>query len=97
MHARRGVDQLPRDANFVCGLTDAAFEDVADAELTSDLFDVDRFALVRKAGVTSDYEERLEARQRRDDLFYHPIGEVFLLRIAAHILEWKHGNRRLVG
>ena len=26
-----------------------------------------------------------------------PSAEVFLLRIAAHVLEWQHGDRRLVG
>jgi hypothetical protein len=31
------------------------------------------------------------------DVLDHAVGEIFLLRIAAHIGEGQHGNRRLVG
>jgi hypothetical protein len=39
-------------------------------------------------------EERLHARERRDDVFDDAVGEVFLLRISAHIGEGKYRNRR---
>jgi transposase InsO family protein len=38
-----------------------------------------------------------EARQRRNDLVNHAVGEVLLLGIAAHILKRQDGNGRLVG
>src|SRR5262249_6359379 len=36
-------------------------------------------------------------RLSRNDLLDHPVGKVLLLRIAAHILERQHCDRRLVG
>ena len=36
-------------------------------------------------------------RQFGDDVLDDAVGEVFLLRIAAHVLERQHGDRRLVG
>ena len=37
------------------------------------------------------------ARQRGDDVLDHAVGEIFLLRVAAHIGERQHRDRRLVG
>jgi hypothetical protein len=36
-------------------------------------------------------------RECRDDLLDHAVGEIFLLRVAAHIGEGQHRDRRLVG
>ena len=36
-------------------------------------------------------------RERGDDLLDHAVGEIFLLRVAAHVLERQHRDRRLVG
>src|SRR4051794_9110082 len=36
-------------------------------------------------------------RKRGDDLFDHPVGEIFLFRVAAHVLERQYRYRRLVG
>jgi hypothetical protein len=49
MRAGQGIDQLPGDANLVTSLADAAFEHIAHAELSADLFDIDGLALVDKA------------------------------------------------
>ena len=46
VRAGGGIDELRRDADTVAGATDAAFEDVANAELAADLSDVRRFAFV---------------------------------------------------
>jgi hypothetical protein len=35
--------------------------------------------------------------ERGRDLLDHPVGEIFLLRIAAHVLKGQHRDRRLVG
>jgi hypothetical protein len=44
-----------------------------------------------------DYEQPTDARESGNDLLYHAIREIFLLRVAAHICEGQDGNRRLVG
>jgi hypothetical protein len=53
-------------------------------------------ALEGEGRITRDDEEPLDAREACDDVFDHTIGEIFLLRIAAHVLEGQHSNRRLV-
>ena len=54
-------------------------------------------ALVGEARIAGDHEQRLEARQRGDDVLDHAVGEILLLGIAAHVLERQHGDGRLVG
>jgi hypothetical protein len=50
-----------------------------------------------KLELRGDDEQRLEMRQRRDDVLHYPVGKVFLFRIAAHVLKREHGDGRLVG
>jgi len=49
MCSGRGIDKLAGDTDLAASLSDAAFEYVADAQLSSDLFDIDSFALVGEA------------------------------------------------
>src|SRR5262249_16297396 len=67
------------------------------AEFTRDLLYVNGATLVDEAGVSGDDKKRLAARQHRDDVLGDAIGKVFLFRVAGHILEGKHGDRRFVG
>ncbi len=97
MVAGRAIDELRSDANAVAGFADAAFEDVAHAELAGDLLYIDGAALVGEAAVARDDEEPADSRQRRDDLLDHPVGEILLLGVAAQIGEGQHGDRRFVG
>src|SRR5215469_8900072 len=96
MRPANRVDQLCGDAHPVSILSHRAFEHIADAKLPADLLYTDRFALVRKARIARDDKQPTDARQRSNDLFDDPIGEVLLLLVAAHILERQHGDRRLV-
>ena len=86
------VDQLAGDPHPIARPADAALEDVAHAELAADLLDVDGFALVGKGAVASDDEQRLEARQRSDNVLHDAVGEIFLVGIATHVLERQHGD-----
>jgi hypothetical protein len=90
------IDQLPSDADFPRCLAHRPFKDIAHAQLVPDLLHVHRLALVGKAGIAGDNEEPFEPRQRRSNLLNHSIGEVFLLGIAAHVLERQDRNGRLV-
>src|SRR5262249_45712223 len=92
-----GVDELAADAQAVYRLANAAFEHVPHTQLAAHLFDVDRLALVGEAGIAGDDEQRLEARQSGDDVLDHPVREILLLGITAHVLERQHGNGWLVG
>jgi hypothetical protein len=91
------VDELGGHANPIRRLADASFQHVADAELAADLLDVGRLAFVRERRVARDHEERMKTRQLGDDIFCNTIGEILLLGSAAHILEWQHRDRRLIG
>ena len=97
MGAARGLDQLTGNADPVAGPADAALEHIAHAEFAADLLDVDGFALVGEGRIARDDEQRLEPRQRGDDLLDHAVGEIFLLGIAAHVLERQYRDRRHVG
>src|SRR5258708_6767997 len=97
MVAGLGLNKLSGHANMAAGFADTTFEHVADAELTADPFHIDRAALEGKGRIPGDHEKRGVAGQRRDDVLGDPISEELLLRVAAHVLEWQHHNRRLVG
>src|SRR5262249_58316757 len=63
MAAGFGLDQLSRDAYALAVLAHATLEHVADAELASDLLDVDDFALVGEARIPRDDEQPVDPRQ----------------------------------
>ncbi|MNF86608.1 hypothetical protein D3C84_690490 [compost metagenome] len=97
MRAAGGIDQLAGDAHFVTALAHTAFEHVAHAQRLADTLDVDRPALVGKAGVAGNDEQPADPRQGADDVFDDAIGKIILLRIAAEVLERQDRDRRLVG
>ena len=96
MRAGRRVDQLRADAHPVPSFANRTFEDIAHAQFAADLFHIDRLALVGEARIAGDDEEPSDPRQRGDDFLDHAIGEILLLRVAAHVLERQYRNRRFV-
>ena len=90
MRAGFGVDQLRGDAHAVAALAHRTFEDIAHSEFAAHLLHVDGAALVGEARIAGDHEEPADAGERRDDLLDHAVGEVFLLRVAAHIGEGQY-------
>jgi len=97
MVAGRGVDELCGDAHSAAGFAHRTFEDIADTQFATDLLHVDRLAFVSEAAVTGDDEQPADAGKRGDDFLDHAVGEVILLRVAAHVLEREYRDRRLVG
>src|SRR4051812_42258337 len=97
MCAIRGIYKLTGDTETVARLPYTAFEYVANPQLPPNQTDIDGFSLVREGGVSSDYEQAAVTRQGRDNVLDQPIDKIFLLGIAAHVLERQHGDRRLVG
>src|SRR5438132_5599744 len=96
MRAARGVDQLRGDAHSAACFADRAFQDIADAELASNVLYIDGPPLIGEARIAGDDEEPTDAAERGDDLLDHAVGEILLLRVAARILERQDGDRRLV-
>jgi hypothetical protein len=91
------IDQLGGHPHPVSGLADAALDHVAHAQLSPDLLNIHRLALVGEGAVARDHQQRAEPRQLGDDVLDHAVGEVLLLPVAAHVLEWQYRDRRLVG
>jgi hypothetical protein len=90
------VNQLRRDADPVRRFPHAAFEHITYAQLAAHLLYVDGATFVSEGRVPGDDEEPTHPRQRRDDVIHDPVGEILLLGIAAHVLEWQHCDRRLI-
>ena len=84
------VVELCCDTNAVAAFPHAALDHVAHAELSADLLHMDGLALIGKGRVARDHEEPSQLGQRRDDVLADAVGEILLLRIAAHVGEWKH-------
>src|SRR6267378_5838332 len=97
MRAGDRVDQLTGNADPVAAFAHRAFEHIAHAKLMPNLLRIGRLALVRETRIAGDDEQPADARERGNDLLYHAIGEILLLRVAAHICERQHRDRRLVG
>src|ERR1051326_6698905 len=96
MRAGFGVNQLRGNSNSITALSDGAFEHVADAQFASDSLNIYRLSFVGKRGITGDNEQPTNTGERGDDFLGHPVYEVVLLRVAAHILERQDGNRWFV-
>src|SRR5262249_16190263 len=62
MAASRGIDELAADAQAVPRLAAAAFQHVADTELSAHLPYIERLALVGETRIAGDDEQPLEAR-----------------------------------
>jgi hypothetical protein len=91
------VVELHRDTHAVAALAHAALHDIADAEFRRDLFHMDGFIFVHEGRVACDHEEPAQLGQRGDDVLTDAVGEIFLLRVAAHVCEWKHGDCGAIG
>src|SRR6266404_6011159 len=62
----------------------------------ADLLHIDGLPFVGEAGIAGDDEEPADAGEGGDDLLDHAVGEILLLRVAAHIGEGQYRDRRLV-
>src|SRR5262249_15291346 len=91
------INQLACYPDAIAGFSDAPLEDVSDSQFPSYLLDIDGLPLERETRISGDHKELLVAGKGRNDLLDHSVCKVFLLRIAAHVLEWKDSNGWPVG
>ncbi len=94
MGAARAVNELHIDAHAAVAAPHAAFEHITHAEIAADLLHVSGTATKDEAGIARNHEQPLDARQARDDVGGHAIGEPGGI---AGMLERKDRNRRLFG
>ena len=92
-----GVVKLHGDAHAVAAFAHAALNHIADAKLLGDLLHVDGLALIGERRVARDHKEPAQLGQCSCDVLADAVGEILLLRIAAHIDEGKHGDRGPIG
>jgi hypothetical protein len=90
----RRLDQLGGDADAVAGDAQAALQQIAHAELASDLRRLDRAPAIAQSRAAGDDEEGARPRQRGGDLLGDAVGEIVLIGIAAEIVERQHRDRR---
>src|SRR5690348_12615384 len=91
------IDELRADPDSIARFPHAAFEHITDAELVRDLDDGHRLVLVGECRIAGYHRQPFDAGQPGDDLFHHAVGEILLFGVAAHVLEWQHGDRRPLG
>jgi len=97
MHTGRGIDELSSNTHPVGGLLHTAFQHVTDTQLPANLLHVNGAAPIGKAGIAGDHKQRLETRQRGNDVLDHPIRKIFLLRIGAQVREGENCDRGFIG
>jgi hypothetical protein len=91
-----GINQLGGDPHPVARLLDTAFQNISNPELPAYLLNLDRLSFVRKRRVSGNDKEFAHLGQGGDDILRYAIGEIPLLRVAAHIIESKYGYGRLI-
>ena len=73
---------------------DAAFDDITNAELRTDLSRVHKPAAVTEGGIGGDYERLGEARQIGGQIFGDGVGKILLIAIGAQIGEGQNDDRQ---
>lgn len=91
----QSIDQLRRDSHIISSNAHTAFEDVTHTKIARHLADIDRLALVRKAGISCDNEQLGKSGQLCDDVLDDAVDEVALAQTATDCPEWENGDGRL--
>ena len=87
------VDELYVEAQPIAGTLNAAFQHIPHVQFAPDLLQVDMFAFVSEGGIASDHERTRNAREIGGETLCDAIDKIFLLRIAADIVERKNNDR----
>ena len=76
---------------------DAAFEQITHAQRAADFPEVDRLSLEGERRISSDDEKPAKPGNVSRQALGQSIGKVFLLRVAAHVLERENHEGRFFG
>ena len=94
MKAIDHADQLRGDAHLPALAPHAAFDDVGHAELAPDLAHVAALAFELEHRSTRRDVELRNLRQDVQQFLGHAVGEIFLVRLAAHVCKRQDGDGR---
>jgi hypothetical protein len=83
----RRIDELGGDAHALRVGLNAALEQTAHPQFARDLPHVPSLAFLGEARVPGDHGEPAIASQLGDQILGQPVGEPFLLGVAAHVRE----------
>src|SRR6185312_3601014 len=86
------IDQLRGDPHPVADLADTTLEDVCHSKLPRHFADVHGLALEGESAVSGDHFEGGDLGQVGRNVLADPVAEIFLLGVAAHVLEWQHAD-----
>jgi len=85
MRAGLGIDELQAHPDTVTAATNAALQDIVNPKGASHLPDVNQFAFVLEARISSNDEQLGKPRQIGDDILCDAVSEIFKLWIVPQI------------
>ena len=97
MIAALRVDELDVDPNPVCRALDASLEHIAYVQFASDLFQVDRLALIAEGSVSPDYRHSADLGKIGGQALSDAVDEVVVLWVARQIREGRTTIERCAG
>ena len=89
-----GANQLSGDADARPGLPHTSLQNEVNTEALCHFRHLHCFALVGEHGVPCHDEQPRNFRKIGDDVFGDTIAEIFLLRVAAHVVKGENRNGR---
>src|SRR5262245_44247009 len=81
------VNELRYDSKLVAVLAHAAFDHVANAQVFADLPHIDGLALISEGRTAGDDHHVWEARERRKEVFGHPVTQIAKVLVGAQIIK----------
>ncbi len=87
------VHQLGRHSEAWPRAADAALEDGRHSELLAHLARIGGLPLKRESRAAGRHTKAGDFAQRARELVGHPVSEVFLLGVVAHVYQGEHGDR----
>ena len=94
MIAALGVNKLDIHPDAIGRALDASFEHVADVELASDLFEIERLVLVTESGVSSDHPHPAHLRKIGGQALGDAVDKIVLPGIAPDVGEGQNHDRQ---
>ncbi len=85
-------DELCRDAQMIARLAHATLEYRLDAQLSTDLPDINGARVKAKRGGSGGNINLSYSRQGIENLLCDSFAKVALVFIGTHIREWQHGD-----
>ena len=96
MVAGGGLNELGINSYLIVGLSDAPFQYVSYAKFLPDLLYLYGLPFVCERGTPGDDKEIGDFGKIGNQVFCHPVGEIFLFRVTAHVDKREYSDRRFI-